>query len=160
MCERIALMTEPRWLTPDEHTTWRTLLTVMQTVPATLDSQLRKEHGLTLFEYYIMAMLSDSPERTCPMSDLALLTNGSLSRLSHAVEKLERRGWVTRSRHPEDGRTTLTTLEDAGQEMLTTAAPAHVEEVRRVLFDRLGPGQVAALREALAPVVEGQCQGR
>jgi DNA-binding MarR family transcriptional regulator len=149
----------PRWLSPEELTTWRTLLTVMQTVPATLDSQLRKDHGLTLFEYYIMAMLSDSPELTCPMSDLAMLTNGSLSRLSHAVEKLERRGWVTRSKHPEDGRTTLATLQPQGYEMLKTAAPSHVEEVRRVLFNVMDPAKVAALQDCLAPVAEKRCEG-
>jgi DNA-binding MarR family transcriptional regulator len=81
------------------------------------------------------------------MSELASYTGTSLSRLSHAVTSLEKRDWVRRSASTEDARVQVATLTDEGQRLLELVAPAHVAEVRRRVFDRLTPEQVAALRE-------------
>jgi DNA-binding MarR family transcriptional regulator len=83
----------------------------------------------------------------------------SPSRLSHAVARLESEGWVRRERHPDDRRTTIAQLTDEGMAVVKAAAPGHVAEVRRILFDVLTPQQVRALTEitesALAQLGEG-----
>lgn len=147
------MMDEPHWLNASEHDAWLALLATMEMVPAAIDAQLRRDHGITRFEYYVLAMLSDQDDGALPMTSLAVLTNGSLSRLSHAVEKLEKRGWVSRRRLPHDRRTTVVVLTEAGRELLATAAPSHVEEVRRLVFEVIPADRVALLTEILSPVV-------
>jgi DNA-binding MarR family transcriptional regulator len=113
-----------------------------------LDGQLRRDAGLSLFGYMAMAGLSVAPERTLPMSELAVLANGSLSRLSHAVSSLERRGWVRRSPFRDNARITLATLTDAGYQKVLATAPGHVDTVRRLVLDSLTPDQLNTLGAA------------
>ena len=120
-----------------------------------LDRQLQRDSGMPMAYYLILAMLSDVPGRTLRMSDLAAVTQSSQSRLSHAVSKLERNGWVRRTPCPDDRRSTLAQLTDAGSPRSRTAAPGHVRAVRRHVFDRLSPEQVGQLREIFATVLEG-----
>jgi DNA-binding MarR family transcriptional regulator len=92
-------------------------------------------------------MLSESPERTLRMSKLAVLANGSLSRLSHVVNRLEKRGWVRRAPDGTDGRYTLASLTDEGLVKVVDAAPGHVEAVRALVFDPLTVAQRRQLRD-------------
>jgi DNA-binding MarR family transcriptional regulator len=90
-------------------------------------------------------MLSEAPARTLRMSELAQRTWSSRSRLSHAVDRLEEKGWVQRISCPSDKRGAFALLTDAGFAVLEAAAPGHVEGVRRHVFDQLTPSQVEAL---------------
>ncbi|WP_112249143.1 MarR family winged helix-turn-helix transcriptional regulator [Kribbella monticola] len=137
---------EVRWLKPDELQAWMTLAGLMFKLPAALDVQLQRDSGLTHFEYLVLAGLSESPERSRPMSDLAGFANGSLSRLSHVVKRLEQRGFVRRCPSPADGRITVATLTDAGYEELVAAAPGHVATVRQYVIDALTPEQLSQLK--------------
>ena len=110
-----------------------------------LDTQLRRDAGLTSFEYYVLAMLSEAPERTLRMTALAAQTNATLPRLSHVVRRLEDRDLVTRSPCPEDGRATEARLTDAGWQTVREAAPAHVANVRDHVIDALSAEQIAQL---------------
>ena len=103
----------------------------------------------------ILAMLADVPERTLRMSDLAAITQSSQSRLSHAVARLERRGWIRRSPCSDDRRSTWATLTDAGYAALAAAAPGHVRTVREHLFDRLTCEQVRQLQAICRSVLAG-----
>jgi len=137
---------QPPWLDAEERQAWLSLIAVaLQLVPA-LDAQLRRDAGISHFEYTVMAALSESPERTLRMSDLAALADGSLSRLSQVVTRLENNGWVRRSPDPTDGRYTLATLTDTGMAKVVDAAPGHVREVRRVVIDPLTRAQLRQLR--------------
>jgi DNA-binding MarR family transcriptional regulator len=138
---------EPRWLNEDELETWFALVSVLTRLPAALDRQLQRDAGISHFEYQVLAVLSETPERTMRMSRLALIADGSLSRLSQVVTRLEKRGWVSRAPDPTDGRYTLATLTDAGWEKLVAAAPGHVEEVRRLVFDPMTKAQRRQLRD-------------
>ncbi|NEE02873.1 MarR family winged helix-turn-helix transcriptional regulator [Phytoactinopolyspora halotolerans] len=138
---------EPRWLTADEQDAWRALVGVVILLPAALDAQLQRDAGLSHFEYAVMAALSETPGRRRCMSELAELANGSLSRLSHVVKRLERRGWVRRESRPEDGRYTDAILTDAGMDTVRASAPGHVDAVRRLVFDGLSEDQVRQLRD-------------
>ena len=136
-----------RWLTDDEMTAWVRLAGVMELLPAALDSQLRRDADLTQFEYYVLAMLSEDPQRTLRMTALASRTNSTLPRLSHVVRKLADRGLVERFPCPGDGRATNARLTDNGWTKLEAAAPGHVAQVRDLVIDRLTPEQVAQLAD-------------
>ncbi|MFN2555392.1 MAG: MarR family winged helix-turn-helix transcriptional regulator [Nitriliruptorales bacterium] len=128
---------EPRWLGPDERRAWLALASVVMRLGPALDAQLRRDAGISHFEYTVMAALSEAPDRTMRMSELAALAEGSLSRLSQVVTRLEKRGWVRRAPDPADGRYTLAILTDAGWDKVVATAPGHVNEVRRIVFDPL-----------------------
>ncbi|HET6699712.1 MAG TPA: MarR family transcriptional regulator [Nocardioidaceae bacterium] len=136
-----------RWLTRSELDAWLALVPVMLRLSPALDSQLQRDSELTHFDYQCLAMLSEAPERTLRMSQLAGTVNASLSRLSHVVTKLQERGWVRRTPCPDSRRVTLVTLTDDGWAVLERAAPGHVEAVRALVFEGLSAEQVTALRE-------------
>jgi len=108
--------------------------------------------------YEVLVRLSEAPERSLRMSALADEVRSSRSRLSHAVGQLEQRGWVRRESCATDRRGQVAVLTDAGLAALEQAAPGHVEEVRRLLLDRLTPAQVGQLRR-IGEAVTGQPAG-
>lgn len=142
-----------RWLTPDELQTWRALSVVMVRLPTKLGAQLQSDAGLSFVEYYVLAALSDSPNRTMRMSRLAVLANSELSRLSHLLRRLEKRGFVRREPDPADGRVTNAILTDAGYEHLAAEALGHVRTVRRLVFDVLTEPEQHALRHAATKII-------
>lgn len=138
---------EPRWLNDEERQAWLAFTGVLMRLPPLLDGQLQRDAGLSHFEYVVLAVLSEAPDRTRRMSDLAGFAESGLPRLSQVVARLEKRGWVRRSPHPTDGRTTLATLTEVGWKTIVDAAPGHVEAVRRLVFDPLTKTQSRQLGE-------------
>lgn len=138
---------EVQWLTRDELAAWVRLTAVLELLPGVLDSQLRRDAELTAFEYYVLAMLSEAPERTLRMTALAAQTNATLPRLSHVVRRLEYRRLVERFPCPEDGRATNARLTDAGRHKVRQAAPGHVANVRQHVIDALSSEQIHHLTE-------------
>jgi DNA-binding MarR family transcriptional regulator len=143
-----------RWLDDDELRAWLKLAGVMLKLSPALDSQLQRDCDLTHFDYLCLAMLSESDDHTLPMSELASRTNASLSRLSHVISKLEKRGWVARTPSPHSRRVTLVSLSEEGWKVLVDAAPGHVETVRSLVFDDLSREDVAALERIAGHIVE------
>ncbi|MGZ4608565.1 MAG: MarR family winged helix-turn-helix transcriptional regulator [Blastococcus sp.] len=142
------------WLDGRQQRTWRAWLTVAELLPRALDAQLQRDAGISHAAYVVLAMLSEAPDRSRRMSDLARRANQTQSRLSHTVARLEERGWVRREKAAEDGRGHLAFLTDAGWDVVRSVAPGHVAAVRSALFDPLTTEQTAALGEALQAVVE------
>lgn len=138
---------DPRWLTPDQTRAWVALVRTTVWLPAALDAQLQRDADLTHVEYQLLSWLSMSADRTARMSRIAPLANVSLSHLSRLADRLQRRGLLTRRPDPEDGRATLAVLTDAGWDKVAEAAPGHVAEVQRLVFDRLTPEQVRQLED-------------
>jgi DNA-binding MarR family transcriptional regulator len=138
---------EARWLTEDEMRTWLALVSLLIRLPAALDRQLQRDAGISHFEYQVLAGLSMSPERSMRMSDLAQFSDGSLSRLSHVVGRLEKRGWVRRTPDPDDGRYTLAILTGDGWDKVVATAPGHVEAVRSYVIEPLTRTQTRHLRD-------------
>ncbi len=136
-----------RWLDAGEQLAWRAWLSSTQLLADRLDRELTREAGISHAYYEILVQLSETPGRALRMSELAERSLSSRSRLSHAVARLEERGWVRRQVCPEDGRGQLAVLTDEGFAALEQAAPIHVESVRAHLFDQLTPAQVQALRD-------------
>jgi DNA-binding MarR family transcriptional regulator len=133
------------WLSPDEQANWRQLVALLFRLPGALDAQLQRDAGISNFEYMVLSQLSEAEKHTLRMSDLASMASGSLSRLSHVVSRLEKRGWVRRESCPGDGRFVNAVLTDEGMAKVIATAPGHVEAVRRFVVDALSPQQLAAL---------------
>jgi DNA-binding MarR family transcriptional regulator len=140
------------WLDEEQQAAWRAVVQLFTKLPATLESDLQRTAGLTLYEYEVLALLSESGARTLQMSELAAGTNSSLSRLSHVVSRLERRGWVTRQACPSDGRATQAALTESGLAKVADAAPDHVRAVRELVVDAITPAQLRQLGAATAKV--------
>lgn len=136
-----------RWLDDDEQATWRAFLAATHLLMDRLDRELQAGAGMPHAYYEILVRLSEAPERTLRMSDLAERCHSSRSRLSHAVRRLEENGWVRREAVAADRRGAVAVLTQAGLAALEAAAPLHVEGVRRHLFDQLDPAQLEALAE-------------
>jgi DNA-binding MarR family transcriptional regulator len=137
----------PRWLDAEEQRAWRAYMNSWMLLADRLDRDLTRQTGISHAYYEILVQLSETERRALRMSELAERCLSSRSRLSHAVSRLEERGWVRRQVCPEDGRGQLAVLTDEGFAALEEAAPVHVASVRAHLFDQLGPAQVAAMRD-------------
>ena len=134
-----------KWLTVTELDSWLSVVRLITWLPWSIDQQLQRDSNLGMVEYQVLAMLSNSPERRMRMSSLAEVTNASLSRLSHLVTRLEKRGLVRRDPDPADGRFTRAVLTDEGFRVLAEAAPGHVAHVRSLVTDVLSPEQLRRL---------------
>jgi DNA-binding MarR family transcriptional regulator len=147
--------TQTRWLTADEQLAWRTFLDACQVAFGAIDGQLLRDSDIPHAYYEILVRLSETPGRALRMTQLAEASTSSKSRLSHAVARLEERGWVKRTNCATDRRGQIAHLTDEGFAALASAAPGHVEQVRRSLIDRLTPEQVAQLRDISAAIIAG-----
>jgi DNA-binding MarR family transcriptional regulator len=141
----VAADAEPRWLSPAEQVSWRAFIDAIRLFSAQIDRELQQDSGLNHAYYQILVTLSEAPERTMRMSELAALTLTSRSRLSHAIARLEEAGWVARESCASDKRGSFAVMTDAGFAVLESAARGHVDAVRRNLFDVLTSEQIAEL---------------
>jgi DNA-binding MarR family transcriptional regulator len=137
-----------QWLSSAEEASWRLIAQVMVKLPWALECQLQRDAGLSFIEYHALARLSEDPGHTLRMSELAMLTNASLSRLSHLVKRLESRGLVRREVDPADGRFTNAILTKTGYKLLVASAPGHVARVRSLVIDGLSPAELRQLHDA------------
>ncbi|MGM1059612.1 MarR family winged helix-turn-helix transcriptional regulator [Saccharothrix sp. Mg75] len=138
-------MSDVRWLSAEEQRVWRGFTTAVTKFTEHLDRQLQRDSGMPMAYYEILVALSEAPERSMRMSELASVCLSSRSRLSHAVARLEKEGWVERRACPSDRRGSIAALTDEGFAVLRAAAPGHVAAVREHLFDVLTPEQLEAL---------------
>lgn len=138
-------MAEVAWLTPDQRAAWIRFAAVLELLPGALDAQLSRDAGLTHFDYFVLAMLSEAPSRTLRMTALASRTNATLPRLSRVISRLEDAGLVERRPCPEDRRATNAILTETGWERVVAAAPGHVGAVRALVIDALTAAQLNQL---------------
>lgn len=131
----------------DELATWSGLATVLEWLPAALDAQLSRDADVTHFEFGVLYALARAADGTLRISVLAGYANSTLTRLSRAVTRLERREWVRRAPDPQDGRYTLAILTDLGRAKVEEATPGHIATVRRLVLEPLTAAQHRQLRE-------------
>jgi DNA-binding MarR family transcriptional regulator len=146
-------MQEVRWLTSAQLRAWVRTVGVVELLPGALDSQLQRDAGLTHFEYFVLAMLSEAPGKSMRMTDLASLTNSTLPRLSHVVSRLEGRGYIARSTRADDRRVTDAHLTEEGWEKIVATAPGHVATVREFVIDPLDDDDVADLERIMGKII-------
>ncbi len=144
----------PRWLDDEQQNSWRAFAAATVKLRWALECQLQQDAGLSFVEYHALARLSENPGHTLRMSELAEVTNASLSRLSHLIKRLELRNLVRREPDPNDGRYTNAILTRAGLRLLTASAPAHVAKVRELVIDALSPAELRQLRTASERILQ------
>jgi DNA-binding MarR family transcriptional regulator len=144
---------EPPWLTADQLAAWRGFMKLLRRLPGALEWQLQRDSQLSFMEYSVLALLSDQPGRRMRMSELAVTAVLELSRLSHMVSRLEKRGFLCREPDPGNGRYTHAILTDAGYAYLEGAAPGHVRRVRELFIDALGAEELQTLRRSSDTVI-------
>ena len=150
-------MSEPRWLSADEQRAWRAYLEATVLLLDTLDHELQLDAGMPHGYYEILVRLSEADGRAMRMSELATRTRSSRSRLSHAIARLEERGWVRRTEVPTDRRGQIAELTAHGFDILAAAAPRHVAVVREAVIDRLTPEQIGHLEAIGNAIIAGLC---
>lgn len=146
---------EDPWLSAEQLAAWRLYRSVVLLVEDILDQQLRTESGLTHQHFSVLVVLSESEDRSLRMTDLAAQLTITRTRLSYVVNRLESRGWVTRAEHPDDGRSHVARLTDAGFAELQRVAPGHARTVKEAVFGRLDAGQVRALHSIYETILSG-----
>lgn len=144
-----------RWLTDEEQRVWRAYLHATTLLEDHLDRQLQRDAGMPHVYYGLLVGLAEAPRRRLRMTELAMRSKITRSRLSHAIARLEKNGWVRREDCPSDKRGQFAVLTDEGAEVLGRTAPGHVAAVRQALFERLTPEQQKALGEIMEIVAEG-----
>lgn len=136
----------------EQQTVWRAYILGSARLNEKLDADLR-QFGLDLAEYEILVTLSESPQRRVRMSELADAVHHSRSRLTHTISRMEKDLLVQRESCPTDRRGVWAHLTDHGMDLLRTAAPSHVEAVRRNLVEAITPEDYEALGRAFATIV-------
>jgi len=149
-------MTEPDWLNPAEMRAWRTFLTASSGVTGALDTQLKAETAINLDDYEVLVLLSEAPNRRLRMSELSKTALHSKSRLTQRVDRLAKRGWVTREKCDTDRRGTWAVLTNDGITALTQAAPHHLKHVRAHFVDHLNPQDLDTLAEIMERLAKAQ----
>jgi DNA-binding MarR family transcriptional regulator len=144
------------WLSDTQQAAWRPFVALLIRLPAALDAQLQKDAGISQFDYLVLSALSEAPDRTLRMSELAATASSSLSRLSHVVSRLEDKGWVRRAPCPGDGRFINAILTEEGCQKVVATAPGHVAAVRRLLVDMLTAEELQALGAISEKVLAAQ----
>ena len=146
-------MNDVRWLSAEQLQAWVKFVAVVELLPGALDGQLQRDAGLTHFEYFTLAMLSEAPNRTLRMTQLAAATNSTLPRLSHVASRLETRGFLERTPCPEDRRATNASLTEEGWKKVVATAPGHVATVRENVVDALDDTDIADLDRVMAKLL-------
>jgi len=141
-----------RWLTTEQQRAWRSYIEAVRLLQEALDAQLQADAGMPHAYYEILVRLSEVPGRRLRMAELATGTQSSRSRVSHAVARLEERGWVRREPCPSDRRGQLAVLTGDGFAALAAAAPGHAARVRETVIDPLSREQLRALADASAVI--------
>ena len=146
---------EPRWLTDEEQRTWRTYVHAVTLLEDHLDRQLQRDAGMPHVYYGLLVGLGESTDGRLRMTELAMNAKITRSRLSHAIARLEKNGWVRREDCRSDKRGQFAVLTEQGREVLRRTAPGHVGAVRQALFDRITDEQLKTLHDVMEIVAEG-----
>jgi DNA-binding MarR family transcriptional regulator len=143
----------PQPLSGDEEAVMRALGRLLMVLPRALDADLERDQRMSLSEYSALRHLSEAPHSRMRMSELAAACDMSLSGMTRLAGKLEADGFLQRVRCAKDARGLEAVLTDAGLARLEQAWPAHLESVRRHIFDHLRGvdlGRLAAVLDAMA----------
>lgn len=141
------------WLNDAQQDVWRAFLAAVAVIDDKLDQALRP-YGLDLGEYEILVKLSEAPDHSLRMSELAQRVRQSRSRLTHTVARMEKKDLITRTSCPDDRRGVIAALTRRGYALLEAAAPHHVASVRAAFVDRVDPADFTALGRAMRAVLD------
>lgn len=139
-------------LSAAESTAWARMWACHMQIPGTLDAQLKRDAGVTYFEFQALANISEAPNSARRMTELAEATTMSLSHLSRVITRLEKKGFVARIPDPKDGRSTFAALTPAGERALADALPGHLEQMRHIFFDNLTADELEVMTSVFGKI--------
>jgi DNA-binding MarR family transcriptional regulator len=145
---------ETRWLSTEQQRYWRAYVIGVTLLNDTLDRELRQAHGLSLAEYEILVRLSESPNRTLRMAQIAESMQHSRSRVTHTVTRMEKAGLIERCAAQGDRRGVEARMTDKGWALLVEAAPTHVTGVREHFVDVASDADFATLGKVMDAVAD------
>ena len=148
-----AVDTSPRWLDAREQAAWRGWLQLNQQLMTRLNRNLLVESSLSDGDYGILVSLSEAPGHRLRAFELARTLLWEKSRLSHQLTRMERRELVRREDCTTDARGAYVVITEAGRTAIESAAPLHVEHVRRWFIDALSTQQLDALDDIVRTVL-------
>lgn len=138
-------MTDVQWLDDREAAAWQAVRDLGQPLWTALGRDLQRDSGLSMADYQVLVVLSETGGDVLAYRDLADATGWEKSRLSHQLTRMQARGLVHRTERSDDGRCANVVLTEHGRRVIESAAPGHVCSVRRFLIDRLSAAQIDAL---------------
>ena len=144
-------MTDPRPLDPAELSTYFVLTEAASLLQHQVEQQLQAEGGLSYIQFQLLARLADTPA-PLTMTQLADGVVYSRSGLTYQAGLLEKAGLISRAPAPDDERSTVVTITEAGSALVQRILPGHVEVVRRLLFDPLDQDELRRLGAIMAHV--------
>jgi DNA-binding MarR family transcriptional regulator len=124
---------------------WRAFLRAHATITRALETELLAEQGLSLAAYDVLVQLAEAPGRRLRMTELAEAVLLSRSGVTRLVDRLERAGFVRRTRVESDGRGVAAGLTPAGLDRLRVASRTHLRGVTEHFVHRLDPGDLQVL---------------
>lgn len=142
-----------RWLNEAESRAWRHYQQMSSRLTAQLNRSLIQETGLSLSDYEVLVVLSESPEDALRAFELGACLQWEKSRLSHHLTRMEKRGLVKRQTCASDGRGLFIALTPTGRRTIEAAAPHHLDDVRQMMIDLLTPTELEVLAEIATKVL-------
>jgi DNA-binding MarR family transcriptional regulator len=128
-----------------ERGAWVGFLRAHRALVAELDEELRREHGLPLSSFDVLAQLDNAPDRQLRMSELADAVLLSRSGLTRLVERMESKGLIERRECTEDARGAFAVLTEGGAERLREARKTHLAGVRDRFLQRFDEQELRSL---------------
>jgi DNA-binding MarR family transcriptional regulator len=104
------------------------IMRVQQVFLARVDAVLRPS-GLTFARFEVLRLLGFTRTGTLPVGKIGERLQVHAASVTNAVGRLEDDGLVVRSAHPDDGRSVLVTLTDAGRQLVDECTVALNEQV-------------------------------
>jgi DNA-binding MarR family transcriptional regulator len=145
---------DPSWLSDDEQRAWLSYRRMTRQLEARLAQELARDSGLSMQDYDVLSALTDAPEQRLCAKDLGAHLLWSASRLSHHLDRMERRELVRRV-SCADGRGSDVVLTARGLAAIEEAAPGHVEAVRQAFIDKIAPADLATLGRVSTSIIDG-----
>ncbi|MFH0178602.1 MarR family winged helix-turn-helix transcriptional regulator [Streptomyces cacaoi] len=142
------------WLSEPEQHAWRSFIRMQEKLVGRLGREVQAESGLSTADYGVLVHLTEVPEGRLRVLELARVVEWEKSRMSHHINRMAKRGLVVREDCPTDARVSFVVVTPAGREALATAAPRHVEAVRRLFIDPLSPAELAMLAQISNRILE------
>jgi len=102
-----------------------------------VEAQMRRDHGLTMARYDVLAQLNIAGGRL-GLSDLASSIVLSPSGLSKLLDRMEDSGMIQRDPDPRDARSTFARITPKGRALVTKARASHHRFLQQVFGDALG----------------------
>ena len=141
-----------RWLSESEQVAWRNWISGTTVLFRALERELVQHFDITMDDYALLVLLSESEDRSARMSELADDAIVPRPQVTYRISRLEKRGVVERRPCASDARGTEAHLTDEGLQLLERAARHHVTNVRELFLDHLEGDEFCTLGDAMGRV--------